>query len=119
MDSLLLPIIADIALQDLELKALNSLKFHIPFYFRYVDDIILSIPIDKINIVCDTFNSICNRLRFTYELQDNDKISFQDLSITVENGTIVCDLCHKPLFSGRYLNYLSQNLRWHYLYIGR
>lgn len=56
MGSPLSHIIADITLQDLELKALESLKFNIPFYFRYIDDII-AIPTDKINTVCDTFNS--------------------------------------------------------------
>lgn len=38
------PIKADITMQYLELKALNALSFSLPFYYRYVDDIILAIP---------------------------------------------------------------------------
>lgn len=90
MDLPLSSIIADITLQDLELRALNSLKFHIPFYFRYVDDIILSIPKDKTNEVLDIFNSL-HRLTFTQELQADNRISFLDLSIILINNNIVCD----------------------------
>lgn len=77
MDSLLSPIIADIVMQDVELKALNFISF----YFRYVDDIIMAIPAGCVEEVLDVFNSIHERLTFTYELQDNNRISFLDLSI--------------------------------------
>lgn len=46
MGSSLFPIIADIFLQDLEKKALNSLTFKPSFYFRYVDNVIMTIPSD-------------------------------------------------------------------------
>src|SRR5580765_2372334 len=44
MGSPLSPIIADITLQDLEKRVLGTLSFELPFYFRYVDDIALSVP---------------------------------------------------------------------------
>ena len=40
-------IIADLILQDLEKKALNTLAFHIPFYVQYVDDIAMGAPAKK------------------------------------------------------------------------
>lgn len=43
MGSPLSPIIADIVLQDLEDNALKSLDYYIPFYYRYVDDILIAI----------------------------------------------------------------------------
>lgn len=46
MGSPLSPIVADITIQDLE--SLNTLTFHILFYFRYIDDIIVVLPNDKI-----------------------------------------------------------------------
>ncbi|XP_020296216.1 uncharacterized protein LOC109861110 [Pseudomyrmex gracilis] len=91
MGSPLSPIIADITLQDLELKALNTLKFNIPLYYKYVDDIILSFPKDKLDDVLNSFNSIHHRLKFTHELQSNDQISFLDLSVILRNNTIICD----------------------------
>ena len=45
MGSPLSPIMADITLQDLEIEALKSLPFEPPFYYRYVDDIVLAAPI--------------------------------------------------------------------------
>ena len=38
------PILVDIIMQDLENDALHKLEFQVPFYFRYVDDILLWIP---------------------------------------------------------------------------
>jgi len=46
------PIIANLVLQDLEDK--ERINRCIPFYFRYVDDILLSAPLDiKIKIISD------------------------------------------------------------------
>lgn len=46
MDSPLSSIIADIVLQDLEKETLNSLDFSLPFYYRYMDNIILAVLIN-------------------------------------------------------------------------
>lgn len=43
MGSPLSPILADIVLQNIEENALKYLDFHIPLYYRYVDDILLSL----------------------------------------------------------------------------
>lgn len=40
------PIIADIVMQDLEEKVLHSIDFRLPFYYRYVDDIIIATPVE-------------------------------------------------------------------------
>ena len=48
MGSPLSPIAADIALDDLVSKCISSLPFKLPFYFRYVDDIITAVPCKKI-----------------------------------------------------------------------
>ena len=45
--SLLSPFIADIVTDDLEIKCIASLPFHLPFYFRYVDDILTAVPSRK------------------------------------------------------------------------
>lgn len=45
MGSPLSPIIADLVMQDLEEKALNSIGLSLPLYYRYVDDIILAAKI--------------------------------------------------------------------------
>jgi len=65
MGSPLSPIIAEIVLQDLEMKTFELLNVKIPFYHRYVDDRALAAPRQKINEFLNTFNSLHNR--FTLE----------------------------------------------------
>jgi len=47
MDSPLSPVIADIVMQDLEKRALEGFINEIPFYYRYVDDILTAVPRQK------------------------------------------------------------------------
>jgi len=42
MGSPLSPVIADIVMQDLEKRVLETFNFDIPFYFRYVDDLVMA-----------------------------------------------------------------------------
>lgn len=91
MGSPLSPIIADIVLQDIENKALYKLKFNIPIYYRYVDDIFLVTKRDRINNIVETFNSYHSRLQFTYEVESEGRISFLDLMIININNQISID----------------------------
>jgi len=65
MGSPLSPIIANLVLQDLEERALEKINCNIPFYYRYVDDIVLATLIDQIKKIVNTFNDFHNRLQFT------------------------------------------------------
>jgi len=73
MGSPLSPVIADLVLQDLELVAINNLPFHLPFYYRYVDDIILAAPSNSLDILLQTFNAQHSRLQFTMEIERDKK----------------------------------------------
>jgi len=70
MDSSLLPIIADLVLQDLEQKALNSINLNLPFYYIHVNDIILTLT-NQITSILNIFNSFYNRLQFMLEQENN------------------------------------------------
>ncbi|EFN62673.1 hypothetical protein EAG_00345, partial [Camponotus floridanus] len=109
MGSPLSPICADIALQDLEEKAIARLSFHLPFYFRYVDDIVLLAPLNFSKLLLSTFNSLHNRLQFTIEIANNNRLNFLDVSIVVNQNQLEFDWYHKPTFSGRFLNFFSQH----------
>jgi len=100
MDFLLSLIIVDIVLQDLEKEALNIIGLDLPFYYRYVDDIVLAAPIDKATHTLNTFNSFHERLQFTIEYEKDRTLSFLDLSLSVKK--ILIDWFHKKTFSGRY-----------------
>jgi len=75
---------------------------------RYVDDILLAAPADSVNDILKTFNSFHPRLQFTLEI-GGDKLNFLDVTIVKSNANLEFDWSHKPMFSGRYLNYNSQH----------
>jgi len=109
MGSPLSPIIADLVLRDLETKALKTLPFSIPIYFRYVDDILLAAPDDQLFNILDIFNSFHKRLQFTLEISSGNRINYLDVTIILDNQTILFDNYEKPTNTGRYINYHSQH----------
>ena len=109
MGSPLSPIIADITLQDLERKALSSIPFNPPFYFRYVDDIVMAAPSHFCITLLEVFNSFHERLQFTLEEGVDNKINFLDVTILIKDNLIYFDWFHKPTFSGRFLNFESHH----------
>jgi len=107
---LLSPILADVVMDDLEIKCLQRLDFKIHTYYRYVDDIFLIIPKNKLEMVLKTFNEYHPRLRFTHEIESNNSLSFLNaLVIRGENGRIITNWYRKPTFSGRFINYFSSH----------
>jgi len=104
LGSSLSPIIADVVIRDLEKKALERIETHIPFYFRYVDDI--AIPSSFYDDISDIFNSFHPRLQFTIERGINN-LNFLDITIKIVDNIIKFDWFHKPTFFGRYLNFHS------------
>jgi len=83
--------------------------FHLPFYYRYVDDIILIAPSNSLNLLIQSFNAQHSRLQFTMEIERDKKIFFLDLTFINDDGKLIFDLFRKPTFSGRYLNYYSHH----------
>jgi len=86
MGSPLSPIIANMVLQDLEGKAFDDLNFSVPLYFRYVDDILIGAPQDKIHLIFEHFNSLHDRLKFTLELSIDNSIDFFNLYISIADN---------------------------------
>ena len=104
------PFFADLVLEDLEVFCWNRLKidFNIItiFYYRCDDDLICCIKKEDIHIVNKVFNEFDCNLKFTYEIENNNKINFLDVSLVKENGNIITDWYYKPMSSNRTLNYL-------------
>ena len=94
-----LPIIANVAL-----RALSSIRVNILIYYKYVDDIILTVPIDRIDDILTMFKNFHNRLQFTVEIEKESCLSFL-LLIKIDNNKIIIDWFHKKTFSGCYLSF--------------
>ena len=75
MGSAISSLIADIVMDDLETECINLLDYSPLFFYRYVDDIILCIPENKIHYTLDTFNAYHPNLNFTIELEQNNSLT--------------------------------------------
>ena len=109
MGSKVSPIFADFVMTDLENECLSRLDFTPVIFKRFVDDIWTVVPKNKVNSIIKIFNEYDSDLKFTFELEKNNSISFHDLLLTRVNNKIVTNWYHKPTFSGRILNYKSNH----------
>ncbi|XP_011338800.2 uncharacterized protein LOC105280186 [Ooceraea biroi] len=101
MGSPLSPIVADMVLDNLETKCISSLDFELPVFYRYVDDVFTILPVDKVDHVLHVFNSNNERLKFTMELESNNRINFLDTTVIRDSQRLITDWYRKPTFSGR------------------
>jgi hypothetical protein len=108
MGSPVSPVVSNLVMESIEDEILSSLDFDPFFYKRYVDDIIMCIPSEKIDYVFRLFNSRHPRLKFTIEYEESCSLSFLELLlIRRPDGRIITDWYHKETWSGRYLNFKS------------
>lgn len=101
------PVFADLILEILQDVVIKKLGFKLPFYIRYVDDILTAIPADKVQHIKSMFNSYNQHIQFTIEEEKNQRISFLELLCIRDNRSIKTDWYHKDTWSGRYLNFES------------
>ncbi|XP_037034410.1 uncharacterized protein LOC119073205 [Bradysia coprophila] len=100
-------VFADLILEILEEVVINKLGFKLPFFWRYVDDILTAVPEDKADQILKAFNDYNPHVQFTIEKESNQRISFLELVIIRDGCSIKLDLYHKPSWSGRYMNFES------------
>jgi len=97
-------------MDDLEINCVTKLDFKINNYFRYVDDIFLTVPKNKVDLVLKIFNGYHPRLKFTYELENNNSLSFLNTSvIRGKEGELLTNWYRKPTYSGRCINFFSSH----------
>lgn len=100
-------VIAQLVLEDLEKKVISELSFKPIFFKRYVDDCIACVPCDKVEYFLKQFNDYHPKLQFTVEIEENSSINFLDLTLIRNNSRIQTKFFQKPISSGRYVNYFS------------
>ena len=104
------PWFADLALERLESHCSNILKNNCLLYNRYVDDCILIVKEDKIDETLSHFNSFNEHLKFTCEIENQNKISFLDLEIIRKiDSPPFTNWYRKTTASGRYINFHSHH----------
>jgi len=102
--------VANLVMEELEDECLRKLKHKPSFYYRFVDDIIITYPKDELNEILTTFNSYHNKLKFTIEIEKDNTIPFLDTKIIKQrDNTLKFDWYHKDTHSWRYINYYSNH----------
>jgi len=93
-------ILSEIYLQFLENNRIYKIltNHNIKRYFRYVDDILIAYDVHQSNIedVLLEFNKLAPKLKFTIEKEENQKISFLDLTIHRKQSRFSIDIYRKP-----------------------
>ena len=107
MGSPLGPVLAGIFMVDLETKVIPSVKKHMTPWWRYVDDTIAYIKEKEINTVLKAINAHHKNIKFTYELESNDEISFLDVKIRKVGRKIETSVYRKPTNTDVYLHWNS------------
>jgi hypothetical protein len=106
------PNFADLVMTCLLNKISEDLEFEVLFIKKYVDDLVLSIPEDKIETLLSKFNNYNQFLQFTVEVEKDRRLPFLDMEILIgENGNITTKWFRKSISSGRILSFLSSHPR--------
>ena len=105
MGSPLGPVLAGIFMVDLETKVMPTVKKHMTPWWRYVDDTIAYIKVNDIEKVLTAINAHHENIKFTYELEDNDSISFLDVKIFRNGRRIETSVYRKPTNTDVYIHW--------------
>jgi len=110
-------IIAEFFLQNLENIRLAHLteKQKIAGYFRYVDEILLIYDPDHANIqdITNEFNSLHPNLKFTTELETNNKLNYLNITIHRTPTGWKTSIYRKPTFTDSIIPYSSKHPTQH------
>lgn len=104
------PTIADFVMETLLDTVIRRLNITLPVLRKYVDDLILAVPRDKVEYVLSVFNQYNINIQFTCETENNRRLPFLDMVLVrKENQTIKTEWYAKPMSSGRFLDYFSNH----------
>lgn len=109
MGSSISPILVEILLDKLLNDAIAQVRRELNVIIRickkYVDDLFLIIPRDKIDRILQKFNSQEERIQFTYEIESNGRLLFLDVIRNETTRMFQTDWYRKSISSGRILSY--------------
>lgn len=111
MGNALSPFLANLFMAHLETD-LTQHQIFPRVWWRYVDDVFSVVKIDKISEVLNLINSQHQSIKFTYELESNQKLPFLDLMIIRNQEKIEFDIYRKSTNTTNYIpNDSSHNVQ--------
>ena len=103
-------VVANLVMEEIETRALNTFVHPPRIYRRYVDDTICVIKKDCIQTFHDHFNIQDHNIKFTVERYSEQGIPFLDTLIRVkEDGSLDVRIYRKKTHTDRYLQFSSHH----------
>ena len=110
MGSPLSPVVANLYMEDLEVRAIATARHPPKFYRRYVDDSGMVHKTRFIEEFLDHLNSMDDHIKFTIEREENGQLPLLDtLMMRSENNKIATKVFRKSTHTDQYLNYQSHH----------
>ena len=106
MGSPLDPVLANIFMVELKRNIIPTLSNDISLWKRYYKDICF-IKLTSINKVLETLNSYHKHIKFTIEIETENKISFLDVLLIRNNNLISTKVYRKNTNTDMYINWKS------------
>ncbi|XP_052567242.1 uncharacterized protein LOC120421614 [Culex pipiens pallens] len=104
------PVIADYVTEIILDQVTSEIDFPVPVLKKYVDDLVLAVPKDKVDEVVAIFNKQNPHIQFTVEVEVGGRLPFLDMVLVRdEHQHIRTEWYRKPISSGRFLNYHSHH----------
>ena len=102
--------VANLVMEDLEEIAISKFVSPPIFWKRYVDDICTALPESLIQQFLDGLNSIEQSIKFTFEVEENEKLAFLDTAITHhKDGSLTTSVYRKKTHTDKYLSFESHH----------
>ena len=100
--------IANLVMEHIEIKAINSFFSPPKLWSRFVDDTFVILKSDIVKRFFAHINSIEASIKFTIEYEKEDKLPFLDILVMKKkSGTLATKIYRKETHTNRYLNYES------------
>ena len=111
MGSPLSPIVANLYMEELENRALETATLRPRMWVRYVDDTFVLWPHDEKHLASfhQHLNSQHPAIQFTMEREQKNKIAFLDVLIERKPKSFVTSVYRKPTHTDRYINFASHH----------
>ena len=108
MGSPLVPLFANIFMISLEKNILPNLESYLCNWRRYIDDIFAYVLPEKIDLIIQESNSYHSNIKFTHELELDNKVSFLDVRVTrINKNETETSVYRKARNINIYLNWYS------------
>ena len=99
--------VANLVMEDVEDRALESFDVHLAFWKRYVDDTCTAVPSGKVQHLLQHLNSIESTftIQFTVEMESEGILLFLDVKLHHKpDGSVSTSVYRKATHTHKYLN---------------